>query len=36
MLVVIGVISMFAVFAVSLLWADWQTKDVNPVKRRPF
>lgn len=37
--VVVGVVAMFAAFAVTMLWADFRTRPqqpATPVKRRPF
>ena len=38
-MVIIGVVAMFATFAVAMLWATYQTRSnepATPVKRRPF
>jgi hypothetical protein len=39
LIVVLGVVGMFAIFAVTILWADYQTRPSQPhttPKRRPF
>ena len=38
-MVIVGVVAMFATFAVTMLWADYQTRPAKPdaqTKRRPF